>query len=167
MRRVWLVIMVLLVSTWVARTTVTAATSAPGSLRPPTCSTVIGRGPKLSTPRPSIVVTPAYPFGVAVTSDGRLAFVGDETSVSVLSITASGARLLRVAPIGRLAQGLTLSPNGRYLLAGATTGVVVLDVSRIERGQSKAIVGTLERRGRCPRASDVARRPLRLQHARG
>jgi DNA-binding beta-propeller fold protein YncE len=88
------------------------------------------------------------PFGVAVTPDGRWAFVAQSGAGkievlrigSALSPAAAGSITL---PGGEPALGETLTRDGRYLLAAAGDGAVVISVQRAEQGGAGAVLGTL------------------------
>jgi DNA-binding beta-propeller fold protein YncE len=90
---------------------------------------------------------PGDPFGVVATPTGRLAFVSSptESAIDVVSLSEATPRVLRhirlggaVAPVG-----LTLTADGRYLLAATHTGATVLSVARAERGAGDAELGSL------------------------
>jgi DNA-binding beta-propeller fold protein YncE len=84
------------------------------------------------------------PFGVVATSDGRWAFVSLGSSVEVLRIGTSLAPVaVRSISVPAGPAGEALTGNGRYLLAAAGSGAVVIDVARAERGTAGAVVGTL------------------------
>lgn len=94
---------------------------------------------------------PGNPFGVAVTKDGRWAFVAVQAEpqqlVEVLRIEAAPAPVeVRAIPLphGSSALGVTMTSDGRYLLVASDTGAVVLDVARTEQGRPGAVLGTLQ-----------------------
>jgi len=121
------------------------------ALASPGCSTSIAPSPQLSGVRTATTDVPGNPFGVAVTKDGRWAFVALQQSIEVLRIGAAlaPARVRVVAlPQGSMALGLTLTPDGRYLLAASNAGAVVLDIARAEQGAAAGVVlGTLRAPG--------------------
>jgi DNA-binding beta-propeller fold protein YncE len=95
------------------------------------------------------------PFGVAVTPDGRWAFVADGGSIDVLR-TGPALAPVKVATIPVQATsaaaaaggvgsllGETLTPGGRYLLAATGGGAVVVSVARAEQGRRDAVLGTM------------------------
>jgi len=94
------------------------------------------------------------PFGVAVTPDGRWAFVA-QSSTGTIKVLRVGSALSPAAvrsialPDGSLALGETLTRDGRYLLAASDDGAVVISVQRAEQGGADAVLGIL----RDPRAS--------------
>jgi DNA-binding beta-propeller fold protein YncE len=93
------------------------------------------------------------PFGVAVTSDGRWAFVAQSSAgrVEVMRIgpALSPAAVRSIAlpgnaePLGETL-GETLTRDGRYLLVASDDGAVVLSVQRAERGSAGAVLGILQ-----------------------
>jgi DNA-binding beta-propeller fold protein YncE len=89
------------------------------------------------------------PFGVAVTSDGRWAFVAQSSAgrVEVMRIgpALSPAAVHSIALPGNAEPlGETLTRDGRYLLVASDDGAVVLSVQRAERGSAGAVLGTLQ-----------------------
>jgi DNA-binding beta-propeller fold protein YncE len=98
-----------------------------------------------------MVTLPGNPFGVAVTPDGRWAFVANGNSIDVLR-TGSALAPIEVAAIpvpGAPASGPdvlfgeTLTRDGRYLLAASASGAVVISVAHAEQGSGDAVLGTL------------------------
>jgi DNA-binding beta-propeller fold protein YncE len=84
------------------------------------------------------------PFGIAASLKGRWAFVAVPGGVEVLR--ASGAlapTVVRTIPVAGVPAGLTITPDGRYLLAATGSGAVVISVARAERGTAGAVLGTL------------------------
>jgi DNA-binding beta-propeller fold protein YncE len=94
-----------------------------------------------------MVRLPGSPFGVAVSHDDRWAFVASGTSVGVLSLRSAKPRVVHEVPIGKLTQGVAPTPDDRFLLAANLLGVTVIDTARLERGQSKVVVGVLSSTG--------------------
>jgi DNA-binding beta-propeller fold protein YncE len=120
------------------------AAVASGSLASPACSTVEASAPTLSNARTAMVSTPGNPFGVAVTPDGRWAFVSLDGSVEVLRIGASLAPVpFRSFPVSGAPAGETLTSDGRYLLVTSGGGAAVIDVARAEQRTGNPVLGTL------------------------
>ena len=116
--------------------------SAPG------CSTATAAAPSLRTVRTAMVAVRGNPFAVAVTGDGRWAFVSLDTSVAVLRASGSFApRVVRDVAVPGEAWGEALTPDGRYLLVASGSGATVINVARAERGSARAVAGTLSSRG--------------------
>jgi DNA-binding beta-propeller fold protein YncE len=116
------------------------------SLPSPDCSTETARAPRLHSARTAMVNLPGTPFGVVVTPDGRWAFVTLINSVEVLRLGPSLAPVkVRVIPLPAAspAEGETLTADGRYLLAAAGSGAVVISATRAEQGLPGAVLGTL------------------------
>lgn len=87
---------------------------------------------------------PGQPFGVAVTPDGRWAFVAVGRGVEVLRARGSLAPVaVRTIPVPGSVLGETMTGDGRYLLAADGNGAVVISVARAEQRASGAVLGTL------------------------
>ena len=111
----------------------------------PGCSTAAAPSRPLSGVGTAMVgLQAAGPFGVAVTPDGRWAFVADNLSVEVLR-TGPSLAPVKVAAISTRGEvlGETMTRDGRYLLAASGSGAVVISVARAEQGRPDAVLGTL------------------------
>jgi DNA-binding beta-propeller fold protein YncE len=118
------------------------------SLSSPPCSTATARSALLKGVRTATVAVHGSPFGVATAAAGQWAFAVVNNDIDVLRTGRSLApTLVRKIPIPGYAEGLTVSPNGRYLLAAVGSGAVVIDVARAERGVAGAVLGTLSAPG--------------------
>jgi hypothetical protein len=133
---------------------VAAAACTGGSHPAGTRSTAAGPAaePRATPQRPVAVM--GAPFGVAATADGRWAFVSfpGAGSVDVFRIgrQAVPAQVRQLVPAGQ-PLGETLTRSGRYLLAADDgSGAGVISVSRAERGQAGAPLGTLNARSGWP-----------------
>ena len=118
-----------------------AALPAPG------CSTAVAPAPTLHNYETKFVSTPGAPFGVATSRNGRFAFVAGEF-LQVYSLASATPEFVREDSLfsDESFSGLTLSPNGRYLVAASGTGVIVFDVAQLEHGgagPTSGLVGTL------------------------
>jgi DNA-binding beta-propeller fold protein YncE len=84
------------------------------------------------------------PFGVMAALDGRWVFIDSpSTGVEMLRTgSGPGLTLVRTIPMGPVF-GMTLADGGRYLLAAANTGAVVINVARAEQGGAGAVLGRL------------------------
>jgi len=112
----------------------------------PGCSTVVARAPALHY-ETRFVSAPGAPFGIATSHDGRFAFVAGEF-LQVYSLASATPEFVREDSLfsDESFSGLTLSPNGRYLVAASGTGVIVFDVAQLEHGgagPTSGLVGTL------------------------
>jgi DNA-binding beta-propeller fold protein YncE len=154
----------------VRATVTTTPTSPGGALISPGCSTATAKSPLLGGVRTAMVSVAGNPFGVAVTPDGRWAFVALGTSVEVLR-TGAVLAPVKVATIdvslsaaaglggpGALL-GVTLTRDGRYLLVASGSGAVVISVARAEQGRPDAVLGTLTDPGGGSGAIEVAVSP--------
>ena len=142
------------------------------SVPSPACSTATAASPPLSGVRTAMVSVPGSPFGVAVTPDGRWAFVALIGGVGVLRLGSALAPVMvrtiglppgpvsgQVGPPVVEAAGETLTRDGRYLLAAADNGAVVISVARAEQGQPGAVLGRLTDPARAGGAIEVAVSP--------
>jgi DNA-binding beta-propeller fold protein YncE len=132
------------------------ATSPPPALSPqaaalaaPGCDSATARGPRLSRVATPMRAVPATPFGVAVTGDGRWAFVAlaESGTVGVFRVAGPGVpSLSRQVNTDALTLGEALVPGGRYLLAANDAdGAAVISTARAESGQAGALLGVLGR----------------------
>jgi DNA-binding beta-propeller fold protein YncE len=122
-----------------------APLALPGRALPsPGCSTATAKSPQLSGVGTAMVSVPGNPFGVAVTPDGKWAFVAVGSSIEVLR-TGPALAPVKVAtiPVPGNPLGETLTRDGRYLLAASGSGAVVVSVARAEQGGADAALGTL------------------------
>lgn len=123
----------------------TVTRSAPG------CTPMTQSAPALPASDTAMTAVPAQPFGVAVSSDGRWAFVSlISEGIGLFRIGGDGSlTLVRTegsdfSAVGNPAVGNVLSPDDRYLLiADGGAGAAVLDVRRAEQGGSHAVLGLL------------------------
>jgi DNA-binding beta-propeller fold protein YncE len=114
------------------------------ALASPGCSTATAASPALGSVRTAMAGVSGNPFGVAVPPGGGWAFVGVGGSIEVWHATGSGAPVLfGNIPVPGGAVGLTISPDGQYLLAADGTGAVVVSVTRALLGQAGAVLGQL------------------------
>lgn len=100
----------------------------------------------LIVPRASFQSVAGNPFGVAVTKNGRYAFVDLFSGrLLVYSISASGPRWVRtIALPDRSTAGSSLTANGRLLLiADGHAGDVVVSVARAVHGAKRPVLGIL------------------------
>lgn len=154
------------------RSTAPASLTLPDrALLSPGCSTATAKSPLLSGVSTAMVPVSGNPFGVAVTPDGRWAFVADGGSIDVLRTGSSLAPVkvatipvqVATAPAGTVGVGLvlgeTLTPDGRYLLAATGGGAVVVSVARAEQGRRDAVLGTMSDPGGGDGAIEVAVSP--------
>jgi DNA-binding beta-propeller fold protein YncE len=120
----------------------------------------------------SVVRLPGAPDGIAATPDGRFAFVALQSGpprIAVIARVGVGARLLRTIPIPAYASGVRVTADGRYVLAAAGRGAVVLDAAAATAGAAGAtgasgvVLGSLAAPARVagsgPGAAEVAVSP--------
>ncbi len=108
------------------------------------CSTAVASARALAA-RTAFVSLPASPFGIAVTSDGRWSFVAESGGhLAVLATAGFHPRVVRTIGVPPDAQGVSLTPDGRYLLvADGRDGATVVSVRGAETGGRNAVLGRL------------------------
>ena len=112
----------------------------------PGCTTATEDAPALPAAYVSLEPVPGAPFGVAVTANGRWAFVSLPQAVGVFRIgTARLPALVREAQTpGSVSLGAFLSPGDRYLLtANGGSGASVLSPAKAEDGGRGEVLGEL------------------------
>jgi DNA-binding beta-propeller fold protein YncE len=127
------------------------AGSTPASISVPGCSTAVAPGPELAGVETSFLSGPVVPFGVAISSDSKSAFVSDAyDAIYMFSLTPGPPTVekvdaFRLTDLQRYFQepgipsplGLALTPDGRYLVAASASGAVVFKVAGLERKHSR------------------------------
>ncbi len=125
------------------------------SRRQPPCTTAAQPAPSLSAGATAMTKanapgTPAgspaegSPFGVAVSADGRWAFVSVGAALSVLRLSPGHrADLVQWINLPEFTAGIALTPNGRYVLLASDAGAIVVSVPAAERGSQQAVLGEL------------------------
>jgi len=109
------------------------ATPGPLSLTTPTGTAISPRAfnVKVSFPRPiktGAILVGALPEGVAVSPDGRKAYVANKTDGTVSMLNTATNQVIVTRPLFVPVQGIAVSPdNTRLYVAGGPGGVLVLD----------------------------------------
>jgi DNA-binding beta-propeller fold protein YncE len=110
------------------------------------CSSAVAGASPIASARTAFLQVPHPPFGVAATRVGHWAFADEiDSKLIVLRDGSLEPRIVRSIrlPYGA-ALGMTLAPDGRYLLiADVMNGVWVVSVTRAERGERSPVLGTL------------------------
>jgi DNA-binding beta-propeller fold protein YncE len=117
------------------------------ALSPPGCLASNASAPPLGNIRTNLVRVPGQPWAV-VTAKGGWSFLtlpsGSGSSIAVMrdgsGLSPSFVRSIAVEGAPR---GATITPDGRYLLAGDNAGAVVIDVAQAEQGGPNPIAGSL------------------------
>jgi DNA-binding beta-propeller fold protein YncE len=123
-----------------------ASSSAPPAARPalPGCTTATAPAAALGRSRISMVKVGGYPFGIMAAPGGRWVFVA--SPLFGVQVLRTGSRpalaLARTITTGQVL-GETLADGGRYLLAAAGAGAVVINVARAEQASTGAMAGRL------------------------
>jgi DNA-binding beta-propeller fold protein YncE len=85
------------------------------------------------------------PFGVAITPDGRFAFVDQiDGRVRVYSLADGRPRTIRTISVAGEAVGCSLTPDGRLLLIADGQGATVVDVARAVSSAPHPVLGSLQ-----------------------
>jgi len=117
------------------------------ALSPPGCLASNVSAPPLGNIRTNLVRVPGQPWAV-VTAKGRWSFLTlPGRSGSSIAVMQDGTGLspsfVRSIAVDGTPRGATLTPDGRYLLAGDNRGAVVIDVAQAEQGGPNPIAGSL------------------------
>ncbi len=117
------------------------------ALSPPGCLASNVSAPPLGNIRTNLVRVPGQPWAV-VTAKGRWSFLTlPGRSGSSIALMQDGTGLspsfVRSIAVDGTPRGATLTPDGRYLLAGDNRGAVVIDVAQAEQGGPNPIAGSL------------------------
>jgi serine/threonine protein kinase/DNA-binding beta-propeller fold protein YncE len=116
---------------------VTTALTLPG------CTTNIAAARKL-TVHNKFVPLSGRPFGAAVTRDGRFSFVTLGDSIAVLKNDGGLApKLFQTINVPGANKGMAFTPDGKYLIADADPGAVVINVAQAEQIGGSPVVGSL------------------------
>jgi DNA-binding beta-propeller fold protein YncE len=114
------------------------------SLSLPACTTKTASAPTLTGVRSAAVSTGGSPFGVAVTANGQYSFVSLGNAVEMLRNTSALAPVpVRTFAANQASKIETFTRNGKFLLAAAGSGAVVINVAEAVQGASDPVVGAL------------------------
>ena len=122
------------------------------------CSTRTDPGRLPAAPAPRPVSLPGRPFAALALPGGRwavasltvAAFPGDRGELALLAVRGQAASLARTVTLPRAvagADGMTLTPDGRWLLVAAQAGTAVLSVAALEHGAGHPVAGILSDAG--------------------
>jgi len=110
----------------------------------PGCTTATAKAPTLSGVASATTVTGGSPFGVAVTPDGQYTFVTVGNAVEVLRNTGSlTPTLVQTIAASGADKGDSFTSDGKYLVAAANSGAVVINVAQAVQGAPDPIAGWL------------------------
>jgi DNA-binding beta-propeller fold protein YncE len=130
------------------------------------CGSAPVAGDPLHPSGAAVVPLPGVPDGIASTADGRVAFVALQSGpprIAVIARSGSSARLMRTVLVPQYASGVRVTADGRYVIAAAGHGAVVLDAAAAISGSGPAVLGSLEAppavAGKGPGAAEVAVSP--------
>ncbi len=110
----------------------------------PGCTTATATAPTLSTVTTAVTPIDGGPFGAAATADGQYTFVTIGNAIDLLH-NGSGLAptLLRTIAAPRANKGAELTHDGKFLVAAAGSGAVVVNVAEAIQGAPSPVVGTL------------------------
>jgi DNA-binding beta-propeller fold protein YncE len=109
----------------------------------PGCNADIASAPTLRV-QTATTHTGGAPFGVRTTHDGNFSFVTLGNSIALLR-NGSGLAptLIRTFSAPGAKKSLALTHDGKYVIAAAKSGAIVISVAEAEQGSTNPIVGTL------------------------
>jgi DNA-binding beta-propeller fold protein YncE len=109
---------------------------------------------------------PGVPDGIGSTADGRASFVALQSGtprIAVVERSGSTEQPVRTIGVPQYASGVRVSPDGRYVVAAAGRGAVVLGATAAISGTGTAVLGSLAAPasvvGTGPGAAEVAISP--------
>jgi DNA-binding beta-propeller fold protein YncE len=119
-----------------------AATAVAPTL--PKCTTATATAPTLSGVTTAIAQIGGSPFGAAATLNGQYSFVTVGNAIDLLH-NGSGLAptLIRSIAAPHADKGATLTHDGKYLVAAAGSGAVVVNVAEAIQGALNPVAGTL------------------------
>jgi DNA-binding beta-propeller fold protein YncE len=141
---------------------ITGCSSGPVRHKPPAltlaCATRTDPGRLSAVPAPRAVSLPGHPFAAVALPGGRqavasltvAAFPGDLGELAVLAVHGQAASLARIVTLPRTvsgAEGMALTPDGRWLLVAAQAATAVLSVAALEHGSKDPVAGVLSDAG--------------------
>jgi DNA-binding beta-propeller fold protein YncE len=110
----------------------------------PGCTTATAKAATLSHVTSADTALAGGPFGVATTPDGQYAFVTVGDAIDLLRTgTSLAPSLVRTIAAPGAGKGTELTRDGKFLLAAAGSGAVVINVADAEQGAPYPVVGTL------------------------
>lgn len=112
-------------------------------LTAPGCRPAAGAAPALTKVASRRVMVGGRPFATLETPDHRFVFVTLGASIAVLR-DGRVPVLLDTIRVPGAANGLAITPDGRYLLAAGGQGAVVISVARAERDAADPVLGRLD-----------------------
>jgi DNA-binding beta-propeller fold protein YncE len=116
----------------------TAAAVLPG------CGTAVASAPALPKVQTATVSVGGNPFTVQAAPGGTYSFVTLGNSIAVLKDGGSLApKVFSTFPAPGAKRGEAITPNGKYLLAAAGSGAMVINVADAEQGSASPITGVL------------------------
>ncbi len=122
----------------------TSGGGATAALVPPSCSTATAAAPTLNHVTTVTTAIGGAPFGATVTADGQYSFVTVGDAIDVLhNSTTLTPTLIRTIPAPGASRDAELTSDGKYLVAAAGSGAVVVDVAEAEQGAPNPVVGSL------------------------
>jgi serine/threonine protein kinase/DNA-binding beta-propeller fold protein YncE len=119
------------------------ATSA-ALLTLPKCTTATAKAATLSHVTTEVAAIGGNPFGVVVTADGQYSFVTAGDAIDLMhNGTSLAPTLVRSIAAPGADKGAALTSDGKFLVAAAGSGAVVVDVAQAEQGAPDPVLGRL------------------------
>ena len=118
--------------------------TAVAGVRLPGCTTAVANAKTLKHVTTATTTVAGSPFGAAVTGDNRYTFVSTGNAVAMLR-NGSGLApsLVRTIAAPGANKDVELTPDGRYVVAAAGSGAVVINVQAAISGAANPVTGSL------------------------
>jgi len=115
------------------------------TLTVPKCTTATATAPSLSSVTTAVAQIGGGPFGAAVTPDGQYSFVTVGNAIDLLHNNGSGLAPTFIRSIYAPGAGkdAELTHDGKFLVAAAGSGAVVVNVAQAIQGVPNPVVGNL------------------------
>jgi DNA-binding beta-propeller fold protein YncE len=127
-----------------SRTGGSAGAGSATALTVPACSTATAAATTLNRVTTATTTIGGSPFGAAVTAAGQYSFVTVGDAIDLLhNGSALTPTLIRTIPAPGAGRDAELTTDGKYLVAAAGSGAVVVNVAEAEQGAANPIVGSL------------------------
>ncbi len=116
----------------------------PPAIALPGCTTATAKAATLAHVASATVGTGGSPYGAAESHDGQFTFVTVGNAVDVFrNGGALAPTLIRSIAATGAGRGMAVTHNGRFLVAAAGSGAIVINVADAEQGGPNPVVGSL------------------------
>ena len=113
---------------------------------PPACTTSTAHLKPLPNVSLHTVFIGGNPFAVQESPDGKYTFATVGNGIALLQNNGAGSAptFVRTVAAKGADKGLTLTPDGHYLLAAGNDDIIVISVQQAEQGAANPVVGVLD-----------------------